>query len=166
MVETPRERCRLRRRRVGHRVGRRRDERGTAVVEAGLVTMFLAPLLMGVLWFGDHFWHQQSKDAYEPRVSQSQLVGSYLSCEQLVSAVRQAALVNINNVSGNSPISLDDVTARVIDYVPDQLGVEVELSVRVPGARSAVSNLLPNNGDLVTESMTRLENVRVSSQSC
>ena len=162
MVETPRDRSTLRRS-PGRR---RRDQRGTAVVEAGLVTMFLAPLLMGVLWFGDHFWHQQSKAAYEPRISQSQLVGNYLSCEELVSAVRQTALTNVNNVSGNSPISLDDVTARVVDFVPDQLGVEVEISIRVPGAQSAVSGLLPNDGDLVTEALTRLENVRVTSQTC
>jgi len=162
MVETLRGWFGLRR----HPQRSRRDERGTAVVEAGLVTMFLAPLLMGVLWFGDHFWHQQSKDAYAPRVSQSQLVGNYLSCEELVSAVRQTALTNVNNVSGNSPIALDDVTARVIDFVPDQLGVEVEMSIRVPGAHSALSGLLPNDGDIVTESLTRLENVRVTSQTC
>jgi hypothetical protein len=162
MVEISRDRSGVRRR--GR--GLRRDERGTAVVEAGLVTMFLAPLLMGVLWFGNYFWHQQSKDTYAPRVSQSQLVGNYLSCEELVSAVRQTAVVNLNNVSGNSPVSLDNVTARVIDFVPNQLGVEVEVSVRVPAARSAVSWLLPHGGDLVTESMTRLENVRVTSQTC
>jgi hypothetical protein len=150
------------------RSGRRswRDERGAAVVEAGIVTMFLGPLLMSVLWFGNHFWHQQNKDAYEPRVSQSQLVGNYLSCDELVSAVRQTAVVNLNNVAGNSPVSLDQVTARVVDFIPDQLGVEVELSVRVPAAQTMVSGLLPNDGDLVNESMTRLENVRITSQTC
>lgn len=137
-----------------------------AAVEAGLVTVFLSPLLLGVLWFGDHFWQQQHKQAYDPRVSQQSLFGEYGSCEQLLTAVRNSVVVNVNNVSGVTPIDLDAVTAEVVDFLPDQLGVDVRLSVRVPKADSAVSGLLPDNGDLVAEALTRLENVRLTTQSC
>jgi Flp pilus assembly protein TadG len=39
---------------------RARTERGAAAVEAGLVSTILMPLMVGVLVYGNYFWHAQN----------------------------------------------------------------------------------------------------------
>lgn len=141
-----------------------RDERGVAAVEAGLITMFLSPLLGGVLWFGNYFW--QSQEMYEPRVTQSQVVGAFGSCENLVSQVKGTVLTNLTNVSDATGVGLDDITVDIVDYVPDQVGVDVRISVQVPMIGAAVSWLLPNDGDVVSEVLVRLQNASLTVPTC
>lgn len=145
---------------------RRHPETGVAAVETGLVMMFLSPLLIGVLFYGSYFWQAQKMSAYAPQVTQSQVVGLYTSCADLLTAVKGTVLTNVNNVSTSTQIGLDDITATVVDFLPDQLGVDVRVSVRVPVVTSVVSAILPNNGDVVSEVLTRLENVRLNVQTC
>ncbi len=145
---------------------RGRGERGTAAVEAGLIMSLLSPMLVGVLFYGNYFWQAQRLSAYAPHVTQSSLVGLYGSCQDLLTAVRNTVLVDVNNASGSTRVTLDDVTAQVVDYLPDTLGVDVRVSVRVPVVASSVDALLPNHGDVVSEALTRLENVRLSVQGC
>ena len=50
---------------------RARCERGVAAVEAGLVTTVLMPLLVGVLVWGNYFWHAQKVEPYAARLPQA-----------------------------------------------------------------------------------------------
>jgi len=146
------------------RTGRHhRSERGVAAVEAGLITMFLSPFLGGVLWFGNYFWQQQ--EMYEPTVTQTEVVGVFGTCQDLVGAVKGSVLTNVNNVSGSTGIDLDDIAVTVVDFVPDQIGVDVHISVRVPMV-GTMASWLPDDGDVVSEAIVRLENVRLTVASC
>ena len=145
-------------------VRRGRNERGVAAVEAGLITMFLSPLLGGVLWFGNYFW--QSQGMYEPSVSQNQVVGVFHDCQNLVGQVKGTVLTNLTNISDTTGVGLDDITVDIVDFVPDQVGVDVRISIRVPLAGAAVSWLLPNDGDVVSEALVRLENASLTVPTC
>jgi hypothetical protein len=151
---------------MGGSVRRARNQRGVAAVEAGLLAAFLSPLLLGVLWFGDHFWHQQHKQAYEPRVTQSELVGDFSSCAELLAAVRSTVLANLQHVAPSAAAEAGSVTAEVVDFVPGRVGVEVRLRVTVPRAGSGLAGLSPGAAALVTESLARLDHVRLTSQTC
>ncbi len=154
--------------RLFHRVHHPRrgscGERGVAAVEAGLVTALLSPMLGGVLWFGNYFWQQQVM--YEPTVTQSQVVGVFADCQNLIDQVKGTVLANAASVSDAAGIGIEDVVVDVVDFVPDQVGVDVRISVRVPVTGAALSWLLPNDGDVVSEVLTRLENVRLTAPSC
>jgi hypothetical protein len=152
MVETPRVRYGMRR--------RDRGERGVAAVEAGLITMFLGPMLASILWFGQHFWEQQN--SIRPRVTQSDMVGDYTSCEELLDAVRQSVLVNVDNVSRHTDVHLDDIQAQVIDFVSGQLGVDVRVNIS-SDASAAVG---VNQPGLQSQTDLHLENVRLDAQTC
>jgi len=140
------------------------DERGAAAVEAGLITALLSPFLMGLLGLGSALWGMQGSDAYEPRVDQAELAGSYLSCTALLDAVRNSVLVNANNVSDSTDVALDDVAARVVDFVPDQIGVDVHVSVRVQSNTDL--GWLPFDHDVVLESQTRLDYAVLGVETC
>lgn len=142
----------------------RRDEGGIAALEAGLVTMVLSPMLGGVLWFGNYFWQQQAM--YVPSVTQSQVVGAFADCQNLVQQVKQTVLANVVNASDEVHVGLDDVVVEVVDFVPDQIGVDVRISVRTPLVGAGVSWLLPNDGDVVSEVLTRLENASLTVPTC
>jgi len=146
------------------RLGSCRDQRGAAAVEAGLITAFLSPLLLGLLGLGSLLWGAQGADAYEPRVDQAEIAGSYLSCESLLTAVKNTVLVNANNLSEGADIGLDDITAEVVDFVPDQVGVDVHLSVRV--SSNADLGWLPFDHDVVLESQTHLDYVVLDVETC
>lgn len=134
---------------------RRRDQHGAVVVEAALVvSLFLIPMLVGVITLGERLWHLQKHDPYEPRIYTSQIVGTF-DCAGLLDRVRNTV---VNNVSGlGVPIDAAWVSPTVIEA--DATGVLVQVSVSVP----------PESGSgdpVVLSSATRLDNVQLTSLAC
>ncbi len=143
-----------------------RRERGVAAVEAGLVTTILMPLMVGVLFFGNYFWHAQEAGAYDPRIPQDAVVGYHLSCQQVTDRVKQA-VVDQSAALGDAyapALHLDQVTASVVDVLPDA-SVVVHVGVRVQVV-SQLTSLLPDGGAVVNDATMRLENVTVDSAAC
>ncbi len=145
---------------------RRRSERGVAAVEAGLITMVLSPMVLGALFYGNYFWQAQKLSSYTPTVTQSELVGAYVSCSALLQDVAATVVGNVNHLAGASPIGVADVTATIVDYLPDEVGVDVRVSVAVPVTSSVVGSMLPHGGAVVSETLTRLQNVRLTASGC
>jgi Flp pilus assembly protein TadG len=143
---------------------RARAERGAAAVEAGLVSTILMPLMVGVLVYGNYFWHAQNVDAYAARIPTGQVSGSQLTCQQLVDRVKQTVLDNIDGLHADAPIQLADITAEVVQVLPT-VGAVVHVSVRVPVA-TTLSSMLPNGGAVVTDTLLRLDDVTLSTSSC
>lgn len=144
---------------------RARDQRGVAAVEAGLITALFSPLAIGLLAYGQYFWEVQ-KHRVEPQVDQAAVYGAFDSCESLRTLLRQTVVANAAHLGSATPVDLDDVTAEVVDFVPQQIGVDVRLSVRVAVAQSAMSGLLPNGGEVVSDTYVHLDNVRLDVQAC
>lgn len=150
---------------------RRRGQRGAAAVEAALViSAILVPLMLGVLYYGMYFWILQSAPMLDPNLDQAEFVGEYCpnNQQQLLTRVREAALVAIGNVDDGSglPITLSSITATFSSYVPNGLGVDIRVSV-TSSVMSETSILpLPNNGNIVNDSVIRLQNVHYSTGSC
>ena len=145
---------------------RARVERGVAAVEAGLVTTFLMPLLMGVLVYGNYFWHAQRVEPYDARLPQDAVVGYNLTCEELVALVKQA-VVDLSSPVGAAyapELELDDVVVDVVEVLPDASAV-VNIGVHTDVGGSLAS-WLPNNGEVVTETTMRLQNVTVDTSVC
>jgi hypothetical protein len=109
----------------------RRSQRGAAVVEAGLViSLFLIPMLVGVLVLGEKLWQAQKHGPYEPRVAPSQIIGTF-GCTEIVDRVQTTVA---NNIAGlGVPIETDWVSARVVEVAPTA-GVLMEVAVTVPPA--------------------------------
>jgi hypothetical protein len=143
-----------------------RSERGVAALEAGLVTTFLMPLLLGVLYFGAYFWHAQQGEVYAPRLPSGSYAGQTLTCQSLLSAVESdvVAAVNAANDTSAPDIDLSNVTAAVTEVFPDG-GAVVEVTISVPVA-PAMGSFLPNDGNLVTETTMRLDDVVVTDGIC
>jgi hypothetical protein len=146
-----------------------RAQTGAVAVEGALLFAFiLAPLLLGVLQYGAYFWGQQRVPTLDPNVRQSQLVGSF-DCGQLVNQLLQTVNTNLQNVDDalGLDVGVEDLTATVLQFVPNQLGVDVRVSISVPVADPLISFLpLPDNGRLVRDVFVRLENVKVTTESC
>lgn len=133
----------------------RRDQRGAVVVEAAIVvSLFLIPMLLGVLTFGYKIWQLQKYDPYEPRIYASQIVGVF-DCIGLVDRVENTVR---NNIAGlGVPVNLSWIDAVVVEA--DDTGVLVDVTVTVPYP--------DGSGDAaVLKSATRLENVDLSSIAC
>jgi Flp pilus assembly pilin Flp len=145
--------------------GRRADQRGVAAVEAGLISALLSPLMIGVIAYGQYFWSAQ-RDAVTPQVDQAAVFGAFTSCESLRTLLRDTVVANAAHVSSGTPVQLEDVTAKIVDFVPGQVGVDAKLSVRVAVSQSALSGLLPNDGEVVTDAYVHLDNVRLDVQAC
>ena len=148
------------------RFTRARSERGVAAVEAGLVSTVLLPLLVGVLVWGNYFWHAQRVEPYAARLPQGAVVGYNLTCEQVVALVKQA-VVDQSSPLGDTyapELALDDVTVAVVEVLPDASAV-VDIGVRTD-VGSSLAAWLPNDGEIVTETTMRLENVTVSTSVC
>ena len=141
-----------------------RPERGAVAVEAGLVSTVLMPLLLGVLVFGNYLWHAQRVDAYAVRIPSGAIQGSGLTCQELVDRVKATVVQNADNLSGTTGIDLGDVTAQVVQVLP-AVGAVVNVSVRVPVA-STLASMLPDHGAVVTDTLVRLDDVTLSTQSC
>lgn len=149
-----------------------RPERGAAAVEAALLlSAVLAPLMLGVLNYGYYFWQLQRVPELDPNVDQSGLVGTYCvgQIPDLLNRVRAAALVSANNLDdGNDlPLSLSNITATVVSYTPDTLGLVVNVRFSTNVLDELVPSLpLPNDGNLTSDSKIRLQNVKITSGSC
>jgi len=141
-----------------------RPQRGAVAVEAGLVTTVLMPLLLGVLVFGNYLWHAQKADAYAVRIPSGAVQGSGLTCDELVDRVKATVVDNVNALPDLAPIDASDVTATVVQVLPT-VGAVVKVSVRVPVATLAAS-MLPGGGAVVTDTLVRLDDVTLSTQSC
>lgn len=145
---------------------RARPQRGAAAVEAGLVTTVLMPLMVGVLVWGNYFWHAQKVEPYAARLPQGAVVGYNLSCEEVVSLVKQA-VVDLSDPVGDTyapTLALDDVVVTVVEVLPDASAV-VTIGVRT-NVGSSLASWLPNDGEVVNETTMRLENVTVDSSVC
>jgi hypothetical protein len=151
---------------------RHRTQAGAAAVETAiLVSAVLVPLLLGVLYYGFFFWKAQAVPTLDPDIDQAGFVGTYCvgALPQLLSRVETAVLVAIENVDEGAglPIQLSDITATVVSYVPDGLGVDIKVSVTLPALAETLAFLpLPNDGNVVSDAMVRLQNVRISTGSC
>jgi hypothetical protein len=149
-----------------------RDDAGAAAVEAGLlISAILMPLLLGVINYGHYFWQLQRVPELDPNIDQSGLVGTYClgQIPDLLTRVREAALVAANNLDdGNDlPLSLSDITATVVSYTPDTLGLVVEVGFSTNVIDELISFLpLPDDGNLVSGAQVRLQNVKITSGSC
>jgi hypothetical protein len=127
----------------------------------------LGPLLIGLLGMGSTLWGLQGADAYEPRVDQARVAGSFLSCQALLDAVKDTVRVNADNLSrgsGGAGLEVDDITADVVDFVPGQVGVDVHVAVRVQ-SHSALG-WLPFDHDVVLESQLRLDYAVLDVETC
>jgi hypothetical protein len=150
--------------RAGRR-GRRAEQRGVAAVEAGLITALLSPLMIGVIAYGQYFWQEQ-KLKVDPQVDQAAVYGAFASCESLRSLLRDTVVSNAGHLTTGTPVQAGDVTAEIVDFVPHQVGVDARLSVRVSVSQSALSGLLPNDGEVVSDAYVHLDNVRLDVQAC
>lgn len=144
-----------------------RAERGAAAVEAGLVTTVLMPLMMGVLVWGNYFWHAQRVEPYAARLPQGAVVGYQLTCEQVVTLVKQAVVDLSKPVAdAYAPPELepDDVTVTIVEVLPGGTAV-VTIGVRT-NVGSNLASWLPNDGEVLRETTMRLENVTVDTSVC
>jgi hypothetical protein len=146
-----------------------RTDRGAVAVEAALaVSVILVPLMLGVFYYGYFLWKAQSQPLLDPNVDQAAFVGE-LCGPELLDRVRAAALVTAENLDDGThlPISLTDITATVVSFVPNGLGVDVRVSISAPVLEEKLSFLpLPNNGRIVSDALIRLENVRLKTAGC
>ena len=137
-----------------------------AAVEAGLVTTVLMPLMVGVLVWGNYFWHAQKVEPYAARLPQGAVVGYNLTCAQVVSLVKQA-VVDLSDPVGDTyapELGLDDVTVTIVEVLPDASAV-VNIGVKT-NVGSSLASWLPNDGEVVSETTMRLENVTVDTSVC
>ena len=123
------------------------------------------PVLMGVLIWGSYFWHAQNVEPYATRLPQGAMVGYGLTCEQVVSLVKQTVVEQSVPLGESVPVvSLEDVTVKVVEVLPDASAV-VNIGVTT-NADSTLASWMPNGGQVVTETTMRLENVTVSTSVC
>lgn len=143
-----------------------RREGGVAALEAGLVTTFLMPLLVGLLFFGMYFWRAQQADVYDARLPSGSYAGQSLACLTLLQQVENdvVALVNSTNDTTAPDISLSNVSAAVVDVIPSG-GAVVVVTISVPVV-SAFGSFLPNDGNLVTQTTLHLDEVTVTDGIC
>ena len=142
---------------------RARTETGAAAVEAGLVTTFLMPLVVGVLFYGNWFWHQQDNPVHDLRVPQAQVVGLF-TCAQLVDRVKQTVVANAGVLDLVEPLELSDVAVDIVEVLPT-VGAVVNVSIVVESDTN-FDEFLPNEGDVVSELTMRLEHVSLTTETC
>lgn len=150
-------------------VRRPRGQRGAAAVEGAiLVLAVLAPLFSGVLYWGHYFWQAQRVSNLDVTgIPPGSVAGTY-DCQQLLSRVTSLLGDNVSSLSRQLgvPTSAIGTVVRVVRVLPG-IGVDVEVSVRVPVANELASLLpLPNNGAVLTVATQRLESVKVTTSSC
>jgi len=127
----------------------------------------LSPLLIGLLGMGSTLWGLQGADAYEPRVDQAQVAGSFLSCQALLDAVEDTVRVNADNLSrssGGAGSEVAEVTADVVDFVPGQVGIDVHVAVRVQSHTAL--GWLPFDQDVALESQLHLDYAVLDVETC
>lgn len=156
---------------------RRTSEKGAASVEAAItVTTILAPLLVGVLFWGNWFWQAQRVDPLAAGVPVNGIVGTF-SCDELVDQVKTTVVDNLNAnpvvLNATDPatgqplqLSLSDVAVEVVKVLPT-VGAYVTVRVNLPAVDSLGGLVpLPDGGALASEATYRLDNVVVTSESC
>jgi hypothetical protein len=143
---------------------RARAERGAAAVEAGLITTFLMPLMMGVFVYGNWFWQLQDVPALAARAPYGSIQGSGLTCQGLIDRVEATVVANATAVGSAIPIDADDVTVTVLEVLP-VVGaiVKVEVSASLGSSFTAI---LPDGGRVHSETTVRIDNVTLNVASC
>jgi hypothetical protein len=140
---------------------------GAAAVEAALVvTVLLIPLVLGVIRWGDYFWHAQQVDTLAPAVPTGGVAGTF-SCTGLKEAVASQIVSVVNGLDpAIGDIAVGDVTVTVVEILPD-VGVNVEISIAAPVVGGLASLIeLPGGGALVTDFTQRLQDVRLNTSVC
>jgi hypothetical protein len=143
---------------------RARSQRGAAAVEAGLITTFLMPLMMGVFVYGNWFWQLQDVPGLTARAPYGSIQGSQLSCQGLIDRVEATVVANAATVGGAIPVDADDVTVTILQVLP-VVGaiVKVEVSAAID---SSFTGILPGGGEVHSETTVRLDNVTLNVPSC
>jgi hypothetical protein len=137
-------------------------------VEAALlICMFLLPLLLGTINYGNFFWQAQKASPLASRLPLDKIVGTF-TCPQLVTEVKQTVLDELPGVSGTLDDDLHDADVRVeVVRVLPTIGAELEVVVQLP-ATDLLNGLipLPNGGALASEASYLLQNVVVTTGVC
>ena len=150
----------------------RRTERGAAAVEAALLfSVVLVPLMLGVINYGFYFWQAQKAPELDPNIDQSGIVGTYCAGQipDLLTRVEAAALIAAQNLDSGTDmaVSAGDITATLVSYTPDTLGLVVQVSFSTNVVDALIPYLpLPDDGNLLSSSQVRLQNVKITSGSC
>jgi hypothetical protein len=149
------------------RRARRRTQRGAAAVEAALVVPFvLAPLLLGILFYGNYFWQAQKvSDLDVSGVPAGAVSGTY-SCPQLLDRVKSLLAGNLAALATELgvPASAVQLTTDVVHVLPT-IGVDIQLSVNIDASKLFGVLSLPSP-PLVQTLTQRLQNVKITTQSC
>lgn len=139
-----------------------------AVEAALMAALLLAPLLSGVLYWGNYFWQAQRVATSDvTTIPQGSVAGRY-SCAELTDRVKALVGDNLSALARQLglPTGTIDVAVSAVRVLPD-MGADVTLSVRVPVADQVASLLpLPGGGTVVQEATERLTNVKVTTTSC
>ena len=143
---------------------RARTSKGAAAVEAALfVSVVLVPLMLGVFYYGLYFWKLQAVPTLDANVDQAGFVGAFCqtALQDRVESEVLADLADVDQGSG-MPVASREVTASVLSSVPGQLGVDVQVTVRVQVMSESTLIPLPADGSIEHVSWIRLENVTIS----
>lgn len=151
------------------RSGRARHQHGAAAVEFALLAAFvLVPLVLGVLYWGMYFWRAQAAGAVPATLPTNGISGRFATCGELVTAVKNTLVGISPNITGTvgDPLQASDIVVSVVELLPT-VGAVVRIQLTIP-VLAEVSTLLPlpNDGAVVTELTTRLDNVVVTSGTC
>jgi hypothetical protein len=145
-----------------------RSERGAAAVEAGLViSLFLIPLVLGIITYGSYFWQAQKVEPLTSRLPLQNIVGTF-NCNELIDRIKttvKSALPSITGLVGTDlPLSAIGVSA--IRALPT-VGVDVTVSLGLHSPFDLNGLIpLPNGGQLLSEATYRLDNVKLTTAGC
>ncbi|MDN4172851.1 TadE/TadG family type IV pilus assembly protein [Nocardioides sp. SOB77] len=150
---------------TGSRTHARRAGRGAAAVEGALVlSVFLVPMLMGLIYYGHYFWQAQRVAPIGASVSGAGIYGQ-MTCGTLTTRVQQLLASAVSNVDAGLGQALDPVEDIVVTVLPlvGGIGADVQVRLRLPIVTTVLPFLpLPDGGDLVEDLLLRLENVRIT----
>lgn len=151
---------------------RRRDlrlDRGAAAVEGALVfSLLLAPLLLGVLFFGRYFWNEQQTALYPPRLSAS-LASGYCTSAQIVDRVKSSAAASLYSLNARTLDGLGISQNGLVDYLDvtvqslGSVGADVTVSLKLPNTGRVTGAVPGRTDDLIfRDTKQRLSYVSVS----
>jgi Flp pilus assembly protein TadG len=145
----------------------RRTQRGAATVEAAILVPFvLAPLLAGILFYGNYFWQAQKVSDLTVQAVPAEAVAGTYSCGQLVDRVKNLLAGNVSSLATQLgvPASAIQLTTQVVRVLPT-IGADISVSLQVtlPNTLGFISLPTP---PLVQSLTQRLQNVKVTTASC
>lgn len=133
-----------------------------------MLSFVIVPLLLGIVYWGMWFWQAQAVGQLSVTLPGDAVSGRFETCGELAARVEETLVGLAPDLTGTvgSPLGLDDVTVEVVELLP-AVGAVVRISIRVPVVEE-ISGLhpLPNDGAVVTELLTRLDDVVVTTGTC